>query len=124
MARALTDRRDAQTAAIAATWPGPPPFRKFPEATMRARGVAGHPGVDHDGHDVANLTSGGHPGGPVGRRVCLTCDRVLAPLVLCGQQTKRGRPCRVPVRADLGHTTCWSHGEGRGRASTPGRAWP
>lgn len=75
----------------------------------------------HMGHDIANLTSLSHPGGPVGRRVCLDCDIILEALVLCGQQTKAGKPCRVAVRTDLGHTTCWSHGEGRGRTSTPRR---
>ena len=75
----------------------------------------------HDGHDIGNLTSLSHSGGPVGRRVCLTCDVVLGPLVLCGQRTKAGRPCRVAVRTDRGHTTCWSHGEGRGRTSMPRR---
>ena len=69
----------------------------------------------HAGHDVANLTSERHTGGPAGRRICLTCDIVLEALVLCGQATKRGRPCRVPVRTDLGHTTCRAHAESRGR---------
>lgn len=67
----------------------------------------------HGGHDVASLSSGRREGGPVGRRVCLDCDEVVEPLVLCGQPTKRGFPCRVPVRVDLGFERCWSHGEGR-----------
>jgi len=83
-----------------------------------------HPGrphdvSEHDGHDVANLTTRQVDNGAVGRRVCLTCDLVLGPLALCNQPTKKGRPCRVPVRTDLGHTVCWSHGEGRGRTNTP-----
>jgi len=73
----------------------------------------------HDVHDIANLTSLSHQGGPVGRRVCLDCDVVLGPLVLCGQRTKAGKPCRVAVRP--GFTTCWSHGDGRGGTSTPRR---
>jgi hypothetical protein len=77
--------------------------------------------TSHQGHVVANLTSLSHTGGPVGRRVCLGCDVVLGALVLCNQPTKKGRPCRAPVRTDLGHTVCWSHGEGRGRTSTPRR---
>jgi hypothetical protein len=63
----------------------------------------------HAGHDVASLTSARREGGPVGRRVCLDCDRILGPVVLCGQPTKRGYPCRVPVRTDLGFERCWSH---------------
>ena len=73
----------------------------------------------HGGHDVANLTSRRTDGQAIGRRVCLDCEAVLGTLVLCNRRTKKGRPCRVPVRTDLGHTTCWSHGEGRGRTSTP-----
>src|SRR4051812_11947115 len=78
-----------------------------------------HEGGPHADHDVAHLTSVRRPGGPVGRRVCLDCDVILGPLALCGQPTKRGHPCSTPVRTDLGHTVCWSHGEGRGRTSTP-----
>jgi len=77
--------------------------------------------MDHVGHDIANLSSLSHPGGPVGRRVCLTCEVVLGPLVLCGRRTRAGKPCRVPIRTDLGYTSCWSHGEGAGRTSTPRR---
>lgn len=76
---------------------------------------------DHDGHDVANLSSRRGENEPVGRRVCLDCDVVLGPLVPCGQPTLKGRPCRVSVRTDLGHAACWSHGEGQGRTSTPRR---
>lgn len=81
---------------------------------MRGSGVS-----DHHGHDIANLSSRRGESEAVGRRVCLDCDVVLGPLVLCGQSTKKRRPCRVAVRIDLGHTACWSHGEGRGRTSTP-----
>ena len=77
--------------------------------------------TSHQGHDIANLTSLSHPGGAVGRRVCLDCEVILEPLVLCGQRTKAGNPRRVAVRTDLGHITCWSHGEGKGRMSTPRR---
>ena len=76
---------------------------------------------DHEGHDVANLAARRDRDDVVGRRVCLDCDVVLGPLVLCGRRTKADRPCRVAIRTDLGHTTCWSHGEGRGRTSTPRR---
>lgn len=73
---------------------------------------------DHDGHDLAGLRIV-RQAGPIGRLVCLDCDVVLGPLALCGQPTKKGRPCTVAVRADLGHVACWSHGEGAGRTSTP-----
>lgn len=72
----------------------------------------------HAGHDVACLTAR-RADGPVGRRVCLTCDLVLGAPIRCGQPTLRGQPCRAAVRTDLGYVTCWSHGEGRGRTSTP-----
>jgi hypothetical protein len=99
-----------------ATMPGEP---GFPYGERNA----GHPhgAGPHAGHDVASLTSGRREGGPVGRRVCLDCDQVIGSLVLCGQPTKREYPCRIAVRTDLGHTTCWSHGAGRGRTSTPVR---
>ena len=73
----------------------------------------------HACHDVAALTSERHRGGPVGRRVCLDCDIVVGVLTLCGRPTKRGRPCRVPVRPDLGHTSCRSHAEGREPTGRP-----
>ena len=73
----------------------------------------------HDGHDVADLTSRRADGAALGRRGCLDCEAVLGPLALCNQPTKKGRPCRLPVRPDLGHTVCWSHDEGAGRTSTP-----
>lgn len=78
-----------------------------------------HEVIEHDGHDVANLTTQRGEDGAIGRRVCLDCDVILGPLVLCGERTKKSRPCRVTVRIDLGHTVCWSHGEGAGRTSTP-----
>lgn len=37
----------------------------------------------------------------------------------CGQRKKNGRPCGSLVRTELGYATCWSHGKGRGRTSTP-----
>ena len=46
---------------------------------------------------------------------------IVGPLRVCGEATKAGRPCRVPIREDLGYTRCWSHGEGAGRTSTPRR---
>ena len=75
----------------------------------------------HAGHALAAM-SGRLLGGPlVGRLVCATCDVVVGPLVVCGARTKAGRPCRTPIRADLGYIECWSHGEGRGRTNTPRR---
>lgn len=77
-------------------------------------------GVDeHIGHDIANLTTRREHEGALGRRVCLTCDVILGRLVLCNQPTKKSRPCTVLVRTDLGHTVCWSHGEGAGRTNVP-----
>jgi hypothetical protein len=101
---------------MAASLPGHPGFPSGERSAGRPHGR----GL-HAGHDVASLTSGRREGGPVGRRVCLTCELVLGPMALCGRPTKRGFLCRVAVRTDLGHTTCWSHGAGRGRASTPAR---
>ena len=76
----------------------------------------------HAGHDVANLTARRPDADVIGRRTCLTCDVIIGPLVLCGRPTKTGRPCRVSVRSDLGHTTCWSHGAGAGHTNRPRRA--
>jgi len=67
-----------------------------------------HEGDEHAHHDVANLTSQ-HGGTGVGRRVCLTCEAVVGELVLCNRPTKKGRPCRVPVRPDLGYSVCTMH---------------
>ena len=76
----------------------------------------------HEGHELAGMTGRVHPErAMVGRLVCLTCEAILRPLRLCGEPTKAGRPCRVPIRDDLGYAECWSHGAGRGRTSTPRR---
>jgi hypothetical protein len=80
-------------------------------------GKVGNPPPDpHDGHRLANLVSRRHG---IGYRFCLDCDVLLDRLRLCGWPTKRGTPCRTPIREDLGYSTCWSHGEGRGRTNTP-----
>jgi hypothetical protein len=95
---------------------------------------AGHPGVPygdrqpgephvpsgHEGHDLAHLTSR-RGEMAIGRVVCLDCETVVGPLVLCNEPTKGGRPCRVPVRVDLGFDRCWSHDEGAGRTNQPRR---
>jgi signal transduction protein with GAF and PtsI domain len=78
----------------------------------------------HAGHQIAGLTGRVHPERTmVGRLVCLDCEAIIRPLRLCGEMTKAGKPCHVPIREDLGYESCWSHGEGRGRTSTP-RRWP
>jgi len=46
---------------------------------------------------------------------------LIRPLRRCGRPTRDGSLCRVFVRDDLGHEHCWSHGEGKGRTSTPRR---
>jgi hypothetical protein len=76
---------------------------------------------EHRGHDLVNLKARRRTGDVIGRRACLTCDLILGPLVLCGRPTKLGWPRQVTVRIDFGHTRCRSHGEGRGRTSTPRR---
>jgi hypothetical protein len=76
---------------------------------------------DHDGHELV-AASGRRtslPGVPlIGYLVCVTCPAIVGPLPVCGEPTLKGRPCRTPIRTDLGYTSCWSHGEGRGRTST------
>jgi hypothetical protein len=76
----------------------------------------------HDGHRLVALTGRLHPErSMVGALACLDCAVLVRPIRLCGRPTKRGTPCRTPIREDLGYSTCWSHGEGRGRTNTPRR---
>jgi hypothetical protein len=77
--------------------------------------------IEHDGHELVAATGRGGSGQAVGWLVCGTCVAIVQPLPICGRPTKLGRPCRVPIRLDLGYRSCWSHGEGRGRTSTPRR---
>lgn len=71
-------------------------------------------------HDVVTMT--GRLGEQVvGRRVCLDCNEIVGPVKLCGARTRAGKACRVVVRAELGYTRCWSHGEGAGRTNRPRR---
>ena len=77
----------------------------------------------HDGHDLVALTGRVRVETIVGYLACATCSVILRPLRVCGARTKAGAPCRVPIREDLGFASCWSHGEGKGRTSTP-RARP
>jgi hypothetical protein len=77
---------------------------------------------DHAGHAVANLT-GARDDAVVGRVVCLDCDIIVERLMLCNEPTLKGRPCRVPVRVDLGYASCRVHsGTGTGPTSADGRA--
>ena len=75
----------------------------------------------HDGPALVALTGRVWLETIVGYLACVTCEHLLRPLRVCGEPTKAGAPCRVPIREDLGYTSCWSHGEGRGRTSTPRR---
>jgi hypothetical protein len=76
--------------------------------------------IGHQGHDIAHLTSR-RGETALGRVVCLDCEQVIGPLMLCGARTRRGGPCRVPVRIDLGYETCMAHAEGRDRTNQPRR---
>jgi hypothetical protein len=88
------------------------------------RPPADEPDGAHAGHERV-ATSGRRtslPGAPmIGYLVCVDCTAIVGPLPVCGQPTLRGHPCRTPIRTDLGYRSCWSHGEGRGRTSTPKR---
>ena len=75
----------------------------------------------HEGHAVLGLTGLLDSETRVGYLACLTCAELLRPLRRCGRPTRDGGLCRVFVRDDLGQDRCWSHGEGRGRTSTPRR---
>ena len=80
------------------------------------------PSDPHAGHQLAALTGRRHPGRTmVSYLACVDCAVLVRPLRVCGQPTRAGRPCRTPIREDLGYAECWSHGEGRGRTSTPRR---
>ena len=75
----------------------------------------------HEGHVVLGVTGLLDSETRVGFLACMTCAELLRPLRRCGRPTRDGGLCRVFVRDDLGHDRCWSHGEGRGRTSTPRR---
>jgi len=82
----------------------------------------GHDG--HDGHELVAMSGRrvSLEGAPLtGYLVCIDCSAIVGPLPICGEPTLKGRPCRTPIRTDLGYSSCWSHGEGRGRTSTPRR---
>jgi len=75
----------------------------------------------HEGHAVLGVTGLLNSETRVGYLACLTCGQLIRPLRRCAQPTRDGSLCRVFVRDDLGHERCWSHGDGRGRTSTPRR---
>ncbi len=75
----------------------------------------------HEGHAVLGVTGLLDPATRVGYLACLTCAELLRPLRRCGRPTRGGGLCREFVRDDLGHDRCWSHGDGKGRTSTPRR---
>jgi hypothetical protein len=50
---------------------------------------------------------------------CVDCGEILAVLPICGTPTLKRKPCRTPIRMDLGYRSCWTHPERRGRTSTP-----
>ena len=77
--------------------------------------------ADHDGHETIVATGRHTIGATVAFRRCLDCAVTASPVALCPSPTKSGASCRGTVRTDLGYTTCWSHGEGAGRTSTPRR---
>jgi hypothetical protein len=76
----------------------------------------------HDGHELVKVSGRRDNGEMVALLLCMSCSRTVRRLALCGARTKRGTPCKVYVRDDLGFTRCWSHGEGAGHTSTPRRA--
>lgn len=82
--------------------------------TRRVTVAAGHPG-----HELVRVSGRRDSGEMVGLLLCMTCSRIVRELQLCRAKTQRGTPCRAFIRDDLGHTTCWSHGEGAGATSTP-----
>lgn len=68
-----------------------------------------NPAGGHDDHEVAALAGYGPASGSVARLVCLTCEQVLRSLPVCGKPTKQHRPCRAPIRVDLGYSACQAH---------------
>jgi hypothetical protein len=72
----------------------------------------------HTDHELIAATGRRQSGSVVGWLICVECAMIVQPLPICGAPTRKGRPCRVPIRMDLGYTACWSHGEGAGRTST------
>jgi hypothetical protein len=76
---------------------------------------------DHAGHELLVATGRRRSGQIVGWLACVDCMAIVGPVPVCGETTLSGRPCRTLIRADLGYTSCWSHGDGRGRTNTPRR---
>ena len=64
---------------------------------------------EHADHDTLAMVGWSTIGGDRAELVCLTCRVLLEPLPLCGQPTKRYRPCRKPIRTYLGETMCRTH---------------
>jgi hypothetical protein len=75
--------------------------------------------TDHEGHEMVALTGHRPSGSMVGYLFCTECSLLVMPIPVCGAPTLKGRPCRTPIRVDLGYRSCWSHGEGAGRTSRP-----
>jgi hypothetical protein len=65
--------------------------------------------AEHPDHDVVAMNGFSRLTGEIGALVCLTCKELLGPLPVCGQPTKMKRPCRAPIRVDLGHEACRIH---------------
>jgi hypothetical protein len=57
----------------------------------------------------------------IGWLACVDCAAIVGPLPVCGARTKKGRPCRTPIRTELGYSSSWSHGEGAGHTNTSKR---
>jgi hypothetical protein len=41
--------------------------------------------------------------------LCVEHVAIVQALPVCGAPTRFGRPCRTPVRVDLGHAGCFNH---------------
>lgn len=66
--------------------------------------------AEHAAHDMIAMNGFSQKRGEVAVLLCLPCTAWIRELPVCGKPTKMGRPCRAPIRIDLGHETCRVHG--------------
>jgi len=75
--------------------------------------------TDHKNHEIVAASGRRRSCELIGWLTCVDCQVIVQPVPICGHPTLKGRPCRTPIRTDLGFDRCWSHGEGAGHTNRP-----